>query len=111
MLNQISFFQLDNLIKNRIPFTLINLGPSLKDLYTSIYRTHVESHELMSESIDHAMQQLEAKKTPNEAALLVICQDGKQSSKLSMELAKKSYTNVYLINGGYQQLMTERSQV
>jgi rhodanese-related sulfurtransferase len=109
MLNQISFFQLDNLIRNRVPFTLLNLGPSLLDLYTSIFKMHLEISETLTNEIS-VFQVLEEKKVPKDAALVLICEDGKTSAKLLSQLEKKSYTNVYVINGGYQQLMTERSE-
>ena len=109
MLNQINFFQFDNLVKNRVPFTLLNLGPSLIPLYTSIYKSHLENQEILTTEAD-LDQVLSEKKIPYDGALVLICEDGQKTAKLFIELEKKSYTNVFLINGGYQQLMTERSE-
>ena len=109
MLNKINFFQLDNLIRNRVPFILLNMGPSLVDLYTSVYKLHVETHEVLTDA-EKTIGVLTERKAAKDAALLLICQDGVKSSELFIELQKNSYTNVYLIDGGYQQLMTERSQ-
>ncbi len=109
MLNKIHFFQIDNLIKNRVPFVLLNLGPSLISLYSSIYKNHLQSHEVLT-SKERALVYLTDQKIPKDAAVLVICQNGVESLKLFNELQKNLYTNVYLIDGGYQQLMTERSE-
>lgn len=109
MLNKINFFQLDNLIRNRIPFILLNLGPSLKELYSSVYKLHVEANEVLTD-FEKVMDVLAEKKAPKDAPLLLICQDGEKSAALFKDLQAKAYTNVYLIDGGYQQLMTERAQ-
>ena len=110
MLNKINFFQLDNLIRNRVPFVLLNLGPSLKELYTSVYKLHVEANEVLTD-IEKVIVVLADKKAAKDAPLLLICQDGEKSAALFTDLQSQGYTNVYLIDGGYQQLMTERAQV
>lgn len=109
MLNKISYFQFDNLVKNRVPLTLLNLGPSLQALYTSIYKAHLENYEILIDETS-VFQALEEKKVPHDAAIVLICEDGLKSSQLFMQLEKKAYTNVYLIDGGYRQLMTERAE-
>ena len=109
MLNQINFFQFDNLVKNRVPFTLLNFGTSLIPLYSSVYKNHLENQEILTDESKFE-QVLAEKKIPKDGALVLICNDGQNSSKLYRDLEKKAYTNVYLINGGYQQLMTERSE-
>ena len=109
MLSKIGFFQLDNLIQNRIPFMLINMGPSIANWYTSIYQRHAENCENLT-NVDQAAADLELKKIPKEFAIVLCCDDGKKSMALFEELAKKAYTNVYVVDGGYQQMMTERSQ-
>ena len=63
MLNNIGFFQLDNLIKSRIPFFFINMGPSLVSWYTSIYKMHVETYEILAQP-EQALSAVEEKKIP-----------------------------------------------
>lgn len=108
-LNRINFFQFDNLVKNRVPFCLINLGPSLIDWYSSIYKTHLETYEVSTQP-ETALAEVSQKNLPLDHAILVVCENGDQSLKLLNELEKKGYTNVYVVNGGYQQMMTERDQ-
>ncbi len=110
MLNKINFFQLNNLIQTRIPFYLINMGPSFAGLYTSVYKMHVENYEVLTNS-NQAIADLEAKKIPKDFAIVIACEDGQKSLALYQELEKKAYTNVYVVDGGYQQMMTERSEL
>lgn len=109
MLNNIGYFQLDNLIQARVPFMLINMGPSLSGWYTSVNKMHVENYEILTNQTA-AIIDLEAKKLPKDFAIVVLCEDAKKSAIVYAQLAEKAYTNVYLVDGGYQQMMTERAK-
>lgn len=108
-MNHIGFFQFDNLVQNRVPFVLLNLGPSLASLYISVFKMHIENHEILTDE-NQAVKKLEEMKAPLDAAIVLICDDGTKSSRLLIQLETKGYSNVYLMDGGYQQLMTERSK-
>ena len=107
-INNIGFFQLDNLIKNRIPFLLLNMGPSISDWYMSLYKEHITKNQILGTRQD-LMLLLESKKLSADAALILLCNNGLTSLEIHSELEQKGYTNVYVIHGGYQQLMTEHS--
>lgn len=107
-LNKISFFQFDNLICNRIPFLLVNLGVDLSNLYSSIQKTHLETYQI-STVLEKAESDLLMKQISKDFAIVLICQDGRKSEDLFKKLEKNGYTNVYVVNGGYQQMMTERT--
>lgn len=107
-LNQISFFQFDNLVQNRVPFLLLNMGPKLADLYTSIYKTHLETYEVLT-SFNEALSHLSKQNIQKDHAILLVCENGQNSQQVLETLEKNGYTNVYVINGGYQQMMTERA--
>ncbi len=109
MLNKIDFFQLDNLIQNRVPFLFINLGPEIMSWYSSLSKQHLEK-SLFASLEDQILPALETQKIVEHTAIVLLCLDGVRSSVLSVDLEKKGYTNVYVIDGGYQQLMTERSE-
>jgi rhodanese-related sulfurtransferase len=93
-MNKIGFYQFDNLVRNRIPFFLINLGQDLSHWYESIFKQHLLV--LMNEKI------------PKDFPIVLLCQNGKESQKTYEGLIRKGYTNVYLIDGGIQQMMTEK---
>ena len=108
MLNKIGFFQLDNLIQGRVPFLLINLGPEIFTWYSSLAKLHLEK-SLFVTTEEQILPNLQKQDVPDHAAIILLCPDGVRSTKISIDLEKKGYTNVYVIDGGYQQLMTERS--
>ncbi len=105
--NKIGYYQLNNLIENRVPFIFFNYGTDLAPWYTSIQKLHVEAWQVMlTES--QTQSELDSRKIPKDFAILLLCQDGKQSERIAKDLEKKGYTNVYLIDGGYQQMVTDR---
>lgn len=60
---------------------------------------------------NHINSILIEKKLPKDYAIVLLCLDGSISLKLAQELENLAYTNVYVIDGGYQQMVTERSQI
>jgi rhodanese-related sulfurtransferase len=86
------------------------MGPSFAGLYNSVFKMHVETYEILTNA-NQALADLEAKKIPKDFAVIVACDNGQKSNALFLELENKGYTNVYVVDGGYQQMMTERSQV
>jgi rhodanese-related sulfurtransferase len=110
MLNLINFFQFDNLVRNRVPFLFINLHESLVPLFTLLEKMHIQTYERLLTPAE-VLLHIEENKIPLDYAIVLICQDGKTSQELCANLEKKSYTNVYVVNGGYQQLVTESKEV
>lgn len=107
MLNRIGFYQLDNLINNRVPFLFFNMSESILDWYTSVNKMHVETYQILT--TEHLIISiLNEKKAPKDYAIVLLCSDGAASLKIEKELANLAYTNVYVIDGGYQQIVTER---
>ncbi len=107
MLNKIGFFQLDNLIKNRIPFYLLNMGPDISSWFISLYKEHLTKNQILVQPPE-LLPILESKKLALDAAIILLCSQGSTSLEMYQELQKKGYTNVYVVDGGYQQMMTER---
>lgn len=111
MLNKIGFFQLDNLINNRVPFLFFNMsGNTLSSWYTSLNKMHVDTYEILAEP-QQVLAELESRQAPQDYAIVLLCQNGDQSMKTYADLTKKAYTNVYVVDGGYQQMMTDKDQI
>ena len=108
MLNKIGFFQFDNLIKNRIPFLLFNFGSDLSSWYQSLYQEHLLKNQILTNS-GQFLQDFESQAASKDAAIILLCEEAGDSARFFAELEKKGYTNVYVVDGGYQQMMTERS--
>lgn len=107
MLNRISFYQFDNLVRNRIPFMFINMNSDVSTWYDSIYKLHIQTNQVLT-SLPEIPSVLDSKKIPKDFAILLLCQNGRESEKAATDLQKKGYTNVYLIDGGAQQMMTDK---
>ena len=108
VLNKINFYQLDNLINNRVPFIFYNMSESITAWYSSVSKLHVQTYEKLI-TAEQVVEDLSRNKAPKDYAIVLLCKDGTDSLKLYSELEKMAYTNVYVVDGGYQQLMTERS--
>ncbi len=109
-INKIGFYQFDNLVQGRIPFMFLNLSHDVSNWYNSIYKLHIETYQVCLKEAD-IEQELKTRQIPLDFAILVLCDDGQKSEKIAQNLHKKGYTNVYMINGGYQQMMTERKNI
>lgn len=109
-LNEISFFQFDNLVRNRIPFLLINLTSQLPQIYSQgLYQQHLVSLELRTTS-ENVLMQLTEKKHPKHEALLVVCESGSRSQSLVETLEREGYMNVFFVKGGLQALLADASR-
>lgn len=110
VLNEIGFFQFDNLIRNRIPFVLLNLGVDLKGIYDMpLYQNHLESLSILV-TAESAPQALESRQHPQHEAIVIICPSGQQSENLIDQLEALGYLNVFYVKGGRQSLGTDASR-
>ena len=110
LINKISFYQLDNLVVNRVPFMFYNMGPSIKSWYENVSRLHLETYEKLLPH-NEVTADLIQNKIPLNYAIVLVCENGQNSSQLADHLAAMSYTNVYVVDGGYQQMVTDRQQI
>lgn len=110
LLNELGFFQFDNLIRNQIPFVLLNLGTDLKGLYKlSHHQNHLDKLTC-NVSEKNALETLKSRQHPLHEAIVVICQSGKESATLVDELEAAGYLNVFLVKGGLDQLRADASR-
>lgn len=106
-MNKIGFYQFDNLIRNRIPFLLINLGQDISSWYESIFKQHLETQQRRIDALE-VDTLVKTEKIPKEFPILLLCQNGRASIKSYEALQKAGFSNVYLIDGGIQQMMTDK---
>lgn len=106
---EIGYFQFENLIKNRIPFTLINLDVNLENFFREkFYQSYMESqmHKCNPEEIMNRFAELNL---PKDQALVLLCEDGNKSLKIFKDLSALGYSNVYYVPQGFKQLLSERT--
>lgn len=105
-LNVIGVFQFENLVKNRIPFALLNFGCDLTGLFSPFHQSHLAS-QLVDASHGDAMKIVEDGKIPKEGAIVLLCGDGSQSKATAAALEKAGYMNVFVVDGGVEALRAQ----
>lgn len=99
---EIGYFQLSNLVRNKVPFTLflidINSAEKLEDSIESVMRNgkHVTSQQFLS--------QLDEMKLSLEHPFVLVCSEGTTSFSLATQMVEKGFKNVYCIKGGWKSL-------
>ncbi len=89
----IQSFQLDNLIQNRVPFSLFYLSQkgNFQGMSSSVQNLLKLSQTVKEEDL--------LKRALDSNPVVLMCEDGKLSRKLSLKLLKK-WTNVFYLEGG-----------
>jgi rhodanese-related sulfurtransferase len=106
--NEIGYFQFDNLVQNRVPFVLLSFDIDFSAFYSlTVPQRHLES-QLISSSKDKAIEVLKSKSIAPETPIVLVCSQGKVSGRVASLLEKKGFTNVFLVQGGYEALMKDR---
>lgn len=110
ILNEIGFFQFDNLIRNRIPFVLINLGVDLQGLYKiPLYQDHLNGITIKTTAAE-VSEILKNRNHPIHEAILIIAPDNAQSEALVDKLEGEGYANVFYVKDGVQALKADASR-
>ncbi|MFS4458535.1 rhodanese-like domain-containing protein [Bdellovibrio sp. HCB2-146] len=107
-LNQLGFFQFDNLVQGRVPFILINMGADLSHIYKGFVAQHLQNVTIDCNSSSEAVSKVLEKKLPNHYAVVVIDHDGSRSGPVVTALEKAGCINVYYVKGGVKGIDLER---
>jgi hypothetical protein len=107
-LNQIGFFQLDNLIQSRVQFVLVNLGVDIKPWYKLMAAMHLQNVSVEC-TVENALSEVQAKKLPPHFAVVLLDRDGTVAVKLAAEFEKAGFINTYFVRGGFEGLVSERA--
>ena len=92
----INFFQLENLIDNRVPFLFFAFLQKKPDQYSTKVNDYIKQALIVSEA--EMKQKLKTKN--RDTSVVFICEDGKRSRVLAGEMQKKGFTNVFFVEGG-----------
>lgn len=88
---KIGRYQLENLYKNNVRFTYLNLGSE-------------SDHALMRGSVavtpDAAVEKIRGMNLPNHAPIVLICENGSKSVSVAKSLGDNGYINVIVVDGG-----------
>lgn len=105
-LHEIGAFQFENLVRNRIPFVLLNMGEPLTGLFPSFHQSHLDGLTVNT-SPEGALASLRERHLPAEQAVVLVCGDGRESQRTLPALLEAGYTNVFVISGGLTRLKAE----
>lgn len=108
-LNQIGYFQFDNLVQNRVPFLLVNLGAEVSSWYKSVWAMHIENNSLRCSS-ESVLAEVNKRHLPSYFAILVLDEQGLESPKVAAQLEEAGFSNVYYVRGGSKAMLEEKSQ-
>lgn len=106
-LNQIGFFQFDNLVQGRVPFYLLDLDTNIGTWYKGMAARHLENITVPC-TLDTAVSLVEEKKLPPHFALVVLDNDESQAPLVAQKLEAAGFTNVFVVKGGLLGLEKER---
>jgi rhodanese-related sulfurtransferase len=102
---EIGLFQLENLIISRMPFTLLDIRIERGgELPHEIDRCLKVAQAVASAEVEKFLtDEGGAKDRP----ILLVCESGVTSSKLAEKLEATGFTNVYVVAGGVEGLLSE----
>jgi|GEM_PF-3823590 len=107
----LDFFQVDNLIRGRVAFHIVNLGVSFEEIYPvsrhPMEAIHIRNRELKLGAALEAAQviaAIEQEKIAVQEPIVVFCEDGKLSARVTELLQAKGFKNAYFAKGGVDSL-------
>lgn len=106
-ISYLGFFQFDNLVKNRVQFMFIDLGVDIKDWYKGMLASHLENSTVRCQESE-VLAQVQAKQVPKHFPIVILCADGKESTRAACTLEEAGYTSVFAVQGGLKTLAKER---
>jgi hypothetical protein len=106
--NQIGIYQIENLILQRVPFTLLDLtketnliGPfeHLNPYYLNFFKN------LILKTTETAYKSTEKfQSLPKDAPVVIVCDSGDESKKIASELESAGYINTFYVDGSAKTL-------
>lgn len=102
-LYEIGAFQFENLVRNRIPFILLNLTEPVTGLFASFQQSYLDN-QTVATTPGQALAALRERNLPTEQAIVILCADGQDSRRALAQIIDAGYSNAFIISGGARQL-------
>ncbi len=109
-INQIGIYQIENLVLQRVPFTLLDLTTQgnltapfehLNPYYLNFFKNLILKTTAADYQSTEKFQSL-----PKDAPIVIICDSGEDSKKIASELESTGYINSFYVAGGAKTLAT-----
>lgn len=107
--NQLSIFQFHHLLRGKVPFALVHTGLNFEKIFSGAELRHIETYQLIVEkeaTPETIAELLARKKVPKQYPVLLVCEDGVWSEKMTTQL-QSGYQNCFFLEGGWRQLEKE----
>jgi rhodanese-related sulfurtransferase len=106
--NQIGIYQIENLILQRVPFTLLDLTNDANliapfEHLNSYYLNFFKNLILKTTTTDYKSTD-KFKSLPKDAPVVIVCDSGEDSKKIASELESSGYFNSFYVDGGAKSL-------
>ena len=97
----ISKFQLSNLVQQRVPYLLFNMIQA--DLNSQADERLVGG--VIASSVQEITHKINERNLDKMFPIILCCIDGALSCDAAKELSEEGFINVYVVDGGYQNLI------
>lgn len=117
-LSYVGYFQFENLVKNRVPFALLNLGSDIEscvgkrpedkqDLdFLSRHEIKISAGDILTSPKNFVSNHRLDKNQP----IVFVCNDGHDSEKAAQEIEKLGFINVFVLRNGVTGFLKEKEQ-
>lgn len=112
-ISTLGYFQLENLMENRVPFILLSWGQSFEGWFTGTGKMHLGAVLKVIPETSKAKEALALildLKLSQENPVVVVGPNQKISEETSTLLEKQGFKNVFLVSGGFPGLEKDRHQ-
>lgn len=104
-LGQIGFFQLANLARNKVPFSLFAIDLSMTgDLLSELQQIISKAHPVSRGQILERLKDLQIQ---SNHPIVLLCGNGDTSVAVAATLEVNGFINVYCVRGGWRELLKE----
>lgn len=110
MVGQIGYFQLSNLVRNKVPFSLLALDfdPAFEEASVQVKADLQKLVNLASRTTVGALKgHLQEKGVRPEHPIVLVCQQGADSAEASEQLIAAGFLNVFYVRGGWAALLKD----
>lgn len=102
--NEIGIYQLENLVMQRVPFTLFDMTQThdLPELFKHLnpYYLNFLKQQIVKITPTELLMNEKFQSLPKDSPMVLLCDLGAESQKMAQELETKEYQNVFYVNGG-----------
>ena len=106
--NQIGIYQIENLILQRVPFTLLDLTNEANVIapfeHLNAYYLNFFKNLILKTTATEYKSTEKFLSLPKDAPVVIVCDSGEDSKKIASDLESAGYINAFYVDGGAKTL-------